>query len=112
MRTEIRYWQYKRSFEDVAKSLTPSFKWYLMEEVEIIPVGFSEWSESILVRVNAHITDEGIEVINKLEDKSFYCSLDTFATDISRAFRQYLNVNVVVSGWSGDLKQRKERCCK
>lgn len=98
------------TFEDVGeKLLLPSFNLYYMKNIKIIPVGYSEWFNEILVNVDAKITDEGIEIYNQMENKLFYDVLDKLAYDITHYFKYYMNTKIIVSGWSGDLKERKNK---
>ena len=104
--TATSNWSFN-TFEDVAKLLAPSVKWYIMDSIEIIPVSYSDWSDNIYVKVDVKINEQGKSIIYGLEDKNFEYILNRISCDITRLFLQLLNTNVMVSEWDGELKRRR-----
>jgi hypothetical protein len=78
------------------------------EYIKIIPVNYSEWSDTIYVIVEFDITSEGIEMArgwNSIEQQEVTALITEY---IKKYFRGYLNTNVGIQEFI--LKQNYEMC--
>jgi hypothetical protein len=102
-----RNWSHN-SFEKAVEQFVPFVKLWWMKYMKIIPVNYSEWSDTIYVIVEFDITSEGIEMArgwNSFEQQEVIALITEY---IKKYFRGYLNTNVGIQEFI--LKQNYEMC--
>jgi len=102
-----RNWSHN-SFEKAVEQFVPFVKLWWMKYMKIIPVNYSEWSDTIYVIVEFDITSEGIEMArgwNSFEQQEVTALITEY---IKKYFRGYLNTNVGIQEFI--LKQNYEMC--
>jgi hypothetical protein len=102
-----RNWSHN-SFERAMEHFTPFLKLWWMEYIKIIPVNYSEWSDTIYVIVEFDMTSEGMEMArgwNSFEQQEVTALITEY---IKKYFRGYLNTNVGIQEFI--LKQNYEMC--
>ena len=88
-----RNWSHD-SFEKVVKEFAPFVKLWWMEYIKIIPVNYSEWSDTIYVIVEFEMTKEGIEMASGWSPREQREVTELITEYIKRYFSGYLNTNV------------------
>ena len=88
-----RNWSHN-SFEDTMEKFVPLIKLWWMKHMKIIPVNYSEWSDTIYVIVEFEMTSEGMEMARgwNYTEQAEITSL--MSNHLRRYFSGYLNTNV------------------
>jgi hypothetical protein len=90
-----RNWSHN-SFEKVVEQFVPFVKLWWMKYMNIIPVNYSEWSDTIYVIVEFEMTSEGMEMArgwNSTQQQEITALITEY---IKRYFDGYLNTNVAI----------------
>jgi phosphoribosylformimino-5-aminoimidazole carboxamide ribonucleotide (ProFAR) isomerase len=90
-----RNWSHN-SFEDTMEKFVPLIKLWWMKHMKIIPVNYSEWSDTIYVIVEFEMTSEGMEMARGWNSTQQQEITALIAEYIKRYFNGYLNTNVGV----------------
>jgi hypothetical protein len=88
-----RNWSHN-SFEKAVEKFAPLIKLWWMEYMKIIPVHYSEWSDTIYVIVEFEMNREGLEMArnwNYIQQQEVTGMITEY---IKRYFSGYLNTNV------------------
>ena len=88
-----RNWSHN-SFEDAMKKFVPLIKFWWMKRMKVIPVNYSEWSDTIYVIVEYELNNEGIEMArggNYIQQQEVTAAISDY---LRRCFRGYLNTNI------------------
>lgn len=93
-----RNWSHN-SFEKAVKEFAPFVKLWWMKYIKIIPVNYSEWSDTINVIVEFEMTREGIEMASAWSPTDQQEITALIAEYIKRYFDGYLNTNVAVEAF-------------
>ena len=88
-----RNWSYN-SFEKAVEQFAPFVKLWWMKYIKIIPVNYSEWSDTIYVIVEFEMTREGMEMARGWNSTQQQEITAFIAEYIKRYFKGYLNTNV------------------
>ena len=88
-----RNWSHN-SFEKVVEQLVPFVKLWWMKYMKIVPVNYSEWSDTIYVIVEFEMTSEGMEMARGWNSTQQQEITAFIAEYIKRYFKGYLNTNV------------------
>lgn len=80
-----RYWSYQ-SFEDAMKKFVPLIKPDWIKHMKVVPVGYSDWSDTISVIVEFDINESIVEEILG----SGYFSTQELTSRISDWLRSYV----------------------
>jgi phosphoribosylformimino-5-aminoimidazole carboxamide ribonucleotide (ProFAR) isomerase len=102
-----RNWSHN-SFEKAVEQFVPFVKLWWMKYMKIIPVNYSEWSDTIYVIVEFDITSEGFEMArgwNSFEQQEVTALITEY---IKKYFRGYLNTNIGIEEFR--VKQNYEMC--
>ena len=90
-----RNWSHN-SFEDTMEKFVPLIKLWWMKHMKIIPVNYSEWSDTIYVIVEFEMTGEGEQMArdwNYIQQQEITSMIAEY---IKKYFRGYLNTNVAI----------------
>ena len=90
-----RNWSHN-SFEKAVEQFAPFVKLWWMKYMKIVPVNYSEWSDTIYVIVEFEMTSEGIEMARDWNSTQQQEITALIAEYIKRYFNGYLNTNVGV----------------
>ena len=90
-----RNWSHN-SFEKAVEQFAPFVKLWWMKYIKIIPVNYSEWSDTIYVIVEFDMTREGIEMARNWNSNEQQEVTALIAEYIKRYFDGYLNTNVTI----------------
>ena len=90
-----RNWSHN-SFEKVVEQFAPFVKLWWMKYIKIIPVNYSEWSDTIYVIVEFDMTSEGMEMARHWNSTQQQEVTALIAEYIKKYFNGYLNTNVGV----------------
>ena len=90
-----RNWSHN-SFEKAVEQFAPFVKLWWMKYIKIIPVNYSEWSDTIYVIVEFDMTREGIEMARFWNSNEQQEVTSLIAEYIKRYFDGYLNTNVAI----------------
>ena len=90
-----RNWSHN-SFEKAVEQFAPFVKLWWMKYIKIIPVNYSEWSDTIYVIVEFDMTSEGMEMARDWNSTQQQEITALIAEYIKRYFNGYLNTNVGV----------------
>ena len=90
-----RNWSHN-SFEKVVEQLVPFVKLWWMKYMKIVPVNYSEWSDTIYVIVEFEMTSEGMEMARGWNSTQQQEITALIAEYIKRYFNGYLNTNVAI----------------
>lgn len=88
-----RNWSHN-SFEDTMKKFVPLIKLWWMKHMKVIPVNYSEWSDTIYVIVEFELNNEGIEMArgwNYIQQQEVTAEISNY---LRRCFSGYLNTNI------------------
>lgn len=83
------------SFEDAIEKFVPLIKLCWMKYMKVIPVNYSEWSDTVYVIVEYELNNEGIELISSWmwPEQQVTVEIDKY---LRKYFREYLNTNIGV----------------
>ena len=90
-----RNWSHN-SFEDTMKKFVPLIKFWWMEYMKIIPVNYSEWSDTIYVIIEFEMTREGEEMAlnwNYVQQQEITSMMSNY---LRRYFDGFLNTNIQI----------------
>ena len=90
-----RNWSHN-SFEDAMKKFVPLIKFWWMKRMKVIPVNYSEWSDTIYVIVEFEMTGEGEQMARGWNYTEQQEITSMIAEYIKKYFRGYLNTNVAI----------------
>ena len=90
-----RNWSHN-SFEKVVEQFVPFVKLWWMKHMKIIPVKYSEWSDTIYVIVEFEMTGEGEQMARGWNYTEQQEITSMIAEYIKKYFIGYLNTNVGV----------------
>jgi hypothetical protein len=90
-----RNWSHN-SFEKAVEQFAPFVKLWWMKYMKIVPVNYSEWSDTIYVIVEFEMTSEGIEMARDWNSTQQQEITALIAEYIKKYFNGYLNTNVGV----------------
>ena len=87
------------SFERAVGLIISVIKPTWLEELEIAPIEYSEWSDSVYVMVHLKFDKFTYEKIteNDFFSQTFYCS---FSSYLRTYFKLYLNTNIAIKKWN------------
>jgi hypothetical protein len=88
-----RNWSHN-SFEDTMEKFVPLIKLWWMKHMKIIPVNYSEWSDTIYVIVEFEMTSEGMEMARGWNYTEQVEITSLMSNHLRRYFSGYLNTNV------------------
>jgi hypothetical protein len=88
-----RNWSHN-SFEDTMKKFIPHIKLWWLEHMNIVPVNYSEWSDTIYVIVELKPSEEGMSLIRSWDFKDQAEITSAISTYLRRYFEGYLNTNI------------------
>lgn len=91
-----RNWSHN-SFEDAMKKFVPLVKLWWMEYMKVIPVNYSEWSDTIYVIVEFEMNREGSEMArnwNYIQQQEVTAAISEY---LRKSFRGYLNTNIGIT---------------
>jgi len=90
-----RNWSHN-SFEDTMEKFVPLIKFWWMEYMKIIPVNYSEWSDTIYVIIEFEMTREGEEMAlnwNYVQQQEITSMMSNY---LRRYFDGFLNTNIQI----------------
>ena len=90
-----RNWSHN-SFEDTMEKFVPLIKFWWMEYMKIIPVNYSEWSDTIYVIIEFEMTREGEEMTlnwNYVQQQEITSMMSNY---LRRYFDGFLNTNIQI----------------
>ena len=93
-----RNWSHN-SFEKAVEQFAPFVKLWWMKYMKIIPVNYSEWSDTIYVIVEFEMTREGMEMASSWNSREQQEVTGLIAEYIKRYFDGYLNTNVAIEAF-------------
>lgn len=101
--TSTRNWSIN-SFEKAMEHFIPTIKPEWLEYLNIRPINYSEWSDTIYVEVHFVFTKDGMEIFSKFGQ----AEIDDFSFQFGRFLKKYagylLNTNIIVK----NLKRHDE----
>lgn len=93
--TSTRNWSIN-SFERAMKEFIPTIQPEWLEYLDIVPINYSEWSDTIYVEVHFVFTKEGYEIFSKFGRGE----IDDFTFKFGSFLKKYvlllLNTNIIV----------------
>ena len=90
-----RNWSHN-SFEDTMEKFVPLIKFWWMEYMKIIPVNYSEWSDTIYVIIEFEMTREGEEMAlgwNFVQQQEITSMMSNY---LRNYFNGFLNTNIQI----------------
>ena len=90
-----RNWSHN-SFEDTMEKFVTLIKFWWMKYMKVIPVNYSEWSDTIYVIIEFEMNQEGLEMARGWSPTDQQEITAMIADYIKRYFKGYLNTNVGV----------------
>jgi hypothetical protein len=90
-----RNWSHN-SFEDTMEKFVPLIKFWWMEYMKVIPVNYSEWSDTIYVIIEFEMTREGEEMAlnwNFVQQQEITSMMSNY---LRRYFDGFLNTNIQI----------------
>jgi hypothetical protein len=90
-----RNWSHN-SFEDTMEKFVPLIKFWWMEYMKVIPVNYSEWSDTIYVIIEFEMTREGEEMAlnwNYVQQQEITSMMSNY---LRRYFDGFLNTNIQI----------------
>ncbi|MCX8482568.1 MAG: hypothetical protein ORN50_03235 [Crocinitomicaceae bacterium] len=90
-----RNWSHN-SFEDTMEKFVPLIKFWWMEYMKIIPVNYSEWSDTIYVIIEFEMTREGEEMAlnwNYVQQQEITSMMSNY---LRNYFNGFLNTNIQI----------------
>ncbi len=93
--TATRNWSHN-SFEKVMDSFVPLITADWMTYLKIIPIEYSDWSDTLYVEVHFSVTDDAFRKISELKSTDKEHLRFRMATYIANYFDSFLNTKVLV----------------
>jgi hypothetical protein len=90
-----RNWSHN-SFEDTMEKFVPLIKFWWMEYMKIIPVNYSEWSDTIYVIIEFEMTREGEEMARGWNYVQQAEVTSLMSRHLQRYFNGFLNTNIQI----------------
>ena len=90
-----RNWSHN-SFEDTMEKFVPLIKFWWMEYMKIIPVNYSEWSDTIYVIIEFEMTREGEEMSRGWKHVQQGEITSMTSNHLRRYFNGFLNTNIQI----------------
>jgi len=90
-----RNWSHN-SFEDTMEKFVPLIKFWWMKYMKVIPVNYSEWSDTIYVIIEFEMTREGEEMAlnwNYVQQQEITSMMSNY---LRRYFDGFLNTNIQI----------------
>ena len=90
-----RNWSHN-SFEDAMKKFVPLIKFWWMKHMKVIPVNYSEWSDTIYVIIEFEMTMEGEEMARGWNYADQAEITSAMSNHLRRYFNGFLNTNIQI----------------
>jgi phosphoribosylformimino-5-aminoimidazole carboxamide ribonucleotide (ProFAR) isomerase len=90
-----RNWSHN-SFEDAMKKFVPLIKFWWMEYMKVIPVNYSEWSDTIYVIVEFELNQEGLEMARGWNYAEQVEVTSAMSNHLRKYFNGFLNTNIQI----------------